>query len=466
MTIKTIIPFAIFLIFSRCNSDDKGYSKINDSLAKSIIDSEQIKRFLPNNGKDGAVALVIGQSKYENVRPLTYPEIDADSIADVLKSFGIEVIKITNANKSLFMSALKEWAAKLKEYKVGLIFYSGHGVEAFGRNYLIPTDLPDNIKMDINKEAITLDTILTIMENSNTKMNLVLLDACRDNPFPTMGLGGGGLENQTIPVGTFIGFAASPGRVSYDLGHTNSIYTEGILKFVRYPNISIDQVFHNVNGYVRDYTGGKQTPYANSSLDGDFYFNLSRNSSDIKDLNLEDKRIYSKNIESLFPGNLFGVDVGVVLAGEFGEQYRNAFNYEQLPISTECTNNEIRYYWRKLSESKMYDKLKQHLQINNLDSFITDQSTIFYTFRNNKLFRLAINFYFTNVKFHRKFLNSLGIGDDKYWGKFYDYEKDFYTIIDLNTTYNQTSVFFGSGDSYSYCNNDWFSNIDTLNISN
>lgn len=449
------------LIVSGCNDNGPNVSQKKSLGIDTIGD---LRKILPDSSRSGAVALVIGQRNYRHISKLTFADIDADSMANVLESFGIHVIKKINVTKTELIDALDVWRQQLPNYQVGLLYYSGHGIEVMGKNYLLPVDLPNKINMDIEREAVSLDTITSIMENGKMRMNLIVLDACRNNPFGTKSLRRGGFAYQDVPVGTFIGFSALPGHVSYDIGTTNSIYTEGILKFIRYPDITIDQVFTNVNGYVRQATGSNQVPSKNSSLDANFYFNLSKNSTSTKNLNLDYKSQYSNNIMGLFPGIAFGSPVEDILALEFGEPYRNSFSFKDLPISSECTNNEIRYYWRTLAETRTFFKLYNYLESQGLADYIDAQgSSVFYTFKDAKLFRLAVNLKFTDIRFHRKLMEALQIRDEKYWSKFFDYNPQYFTVVELSDIYNQTSLMYGQGEGFSYCNFDWFSRSDTIN---
>ena len=444
----------LFILITCIDRADKSKSVMPD-------DSVHVPKLNQIDKGGGALALVIGQGEYVDIPDLDFAESDADSVRYIFNQLHIPNVGRNNIDKAEFLELLGEWSDRLKNYSVGIVYYSGHGVEVDGVNYLIPTDLPDDIQARIEDGAISLDTILNIMARSQTKMNLIFLDACRNNPFKTKAIFGGGLGVQFIPSGTFIGFSASPGKTSYDRGVTNSVYTEGILRNIRIKDRTLDQVFNNVNAYVRDNTGGKQIPFKHSSLDADFYFDRSSKLPQIP-ADQEYKNIYSDRIKSLFPDIPLGSSIGDVLAFEFGEPSRNAFNYESMPIARECTNNEIRYYWRKLTETTRFEKLKNYLAAKGLDQFVKEESSIFYTFKDGRLFRLAVNLSYTDQRFHNKLMGTLGITDEKYRSKFFHHKDNFYTTMNRDPSYSVTSLFLGASGSFTYCNNDWFSTMDTL----
>ncbi|NCT75474.1 MAG: caspase family protein [Chitinophagaceae bacterium] len=449
-------------------------------LSIAGCNNKQDPRPLPNNNdaivsnpdltnessKKNVLAIVIGMSKYKYLNRLRFPKNDADSMATVLKSFNVDVIPCIDCSKEELDEAVKHWSGALKNYKVGLFYYSGHGAEIAGKNYFFPVSTPRNINMDVSKECLSLDSVLLAMYQAQTKMNLVFLDACRDNPFPTKSFFGGGLaETRNIPNGTFIGYSSAPGTVSLDDGQFNSVYTEGILKYIRKPDMTIDQIFNNVNAYVRKYTNTRQTPFKNSSLDADFYFNLSAKKDITKSLNLDDdKNLYADRIRQLFPSIPFGSKVEDVIALEYGEEFRQSVKFNDLIRAFECKENDIRYYLRKLSESSQFITLRNYLQTRGLQQMISDQSYILYQFKNERLFRMDVNLWLTDIDFHSAFLQSLNISDEKYAARFAKYGPNNFTVMFLNPSTNVTTLLLGSKDSYDACNiGDYFSAVDTVN---
>lgn len=168
--------------------------------------------------------------------------------------------------------AIDNWCAKLIKYDVALFYYSGHGAEINGENYLFPTDANPKGPSDLHFSTYSANKLLERLDNSSLKYSIMILDACRTNPFTrnwTRDVGKGGLSAMT-GKGTFIGYAASPGTTASDGSNRNGTYTEGILKNITIPSLTIDQIFTKVNSHVRQKTSDKQIPFKNSSLSTDF----------------------------------------------------------------------------------------------------------------------------------------------------------------------------------------------------
>lgn len=418
------------------------------------------------SGRKDVIALVVGMSDYQFFAPLNFPDDDADSIAKVLRSLHIDVIPCINKSKDELKKAFHQWASILKEYKVALFYYSGHGAEINGHNYLFPISTPKRFDIDLNEECLQLDSVLFAMNLANTRTNLVLLDACRDNPFPTKSLSASGLkEIRNLPFGTFIGFSSAPNSVSLDEGLTNSIYTEGILKYIRRPDLTIDQIFNNVKYYVSRSTKKGQLPWVNSSLDGDFYFNLVMKTDISNTLNTDNTISSAESIKNLFPAIPFGSSVQDVIAAEYGEQFRNHLKFKDLIQANECKYEEIRYYNQKLSKSSQFGKLNDFLKKQNLISKIDDSSFILYQFKDSKLFRIDLNMVITDLEFHARLLQSLKIDPEKYAGKFSNYNDDFFTVMSVIPEAGLSQIILGQKNGLTYCDNDWFSKVDTINLS-
>lgn len=219
------------------------------------------------------IALVIGNSQY-TYSPLKNPVNDATDVATALKSLGFDVILKTNATKREMGSALEEFAKQLKGRDVGLFYYAGHGVQLNGVNYLIPVSAKINEETDVEYEAIDAGRILATMYNAKSRVNIVILDACRDNPYvrsfrsTTRGLA----IITKAPMGTIVSYSTSPGDVARDGKDRNSPYTTFLIKYMKEPGLSIEQVFKSVRQKLNKETNGKQIPWELSSLQGDFFF--------------------------------------------------------------------------------------------------------------------------------------------------------------------------------------------------
>ncbi len=218
-------------------------------------------------------ALVIGNAGYTHVGTLRNPLNDARNMSDALRALGFTVTQRTNLDRVGLEQTINDWGRGLTGSEVALFYYAGHGIEVNGINYLIPTDANPQNQMQVRFQAMPVETVTGWMELARVSTNIVLLDACRNNPFTwSRSTDDGGLANMSAPSGTFIGFAASPGKKAADGVRTNGLYTEAILRHLLTPGLTIDQVFNRVNQYVRQQSGGAQVPFKNSSLEDDFIF--------------------------------------------------------------------------------------------------------------------------------------------------------------------------------------------------
>jgi len=217
------------------------------------------------------IALVIGNSAY-NYGPLKNPVNDATDMAAALKRAGFSVTLKKDANLREMMEAIEEFGNTLKKGGVGLFYYAGHGVQVSGVNYLLPISARINKEGDVRYEAVDAGRILTEMETANNGLNIVLLDACRDNPFGKSFRGASrGLAIVTnAPTGTFISYSTGAGQVARDGTGKNSPYTSAVLQYMQEPAVSITDVFIKVRQKLRKETG--QVPWELSSLEDKFYF--------------------------------------------------------------------------------------------------------------------------------------------------------------------------------------------------
>lgn len=218
------------------------------------------------------IALVIGNSSYAS-RPLKNPVNDADDMAAFLKSAGFKVMEVKNADIFQLRSSIKKFEDDLPAYDVGLIYYSGHGIEFKGSNYLIPVDAQLKNEQDIPRQGYDISSILAKMSKANKKTTIFILDACRNNPvFSQYRSALDGLTQMAAPSGAIIAFSAAPGQVASDGNGRNSPYTAALLTKARVPNKKIEDILKETSQKVSDDTGGRQIPWYNSSLVGDFYF--------------------------------------------------------------------------------------------------------------------------------------------------------------------------------------------------
>ena len=225
------------------------------------------------------LALVIGNSDYSNAAYLQNPVNDANSVAQALTDVGFTVLKYLNADQKTLKKAMDDFGEKLKKYTIGLFYYAGHGIQVKGINYLIPVDAALKVEQDVEYDCIDAGRILGKMEAAGTSTNIVILDACRNNPFErswsTRSSGqGSGLAFMNAPSGSLIAYATSPGKTASDGTGRNGLYTEAILKFIKVPGMPIEEFFKNVRSLVETNSNREQTPWESTSLKGNFYFKI------------------------------------------------------------------------------------------------------------------------------------------------------------------------------------------------
>jgi uncharacterized caspase-like protein len=192
----------------------------------------------------------------------------------MLKRLGFKVILKTNVRFRDMDSAIREFGRNLARSEVGLFYFAGHGIQVGGVNYLIPVGATIEKEEDVRYETVDAGRVLSEMAYANNGLNIVILDACRNNPFArsfrseSRGLAIIG----HVPKGVFISYATSPGDVAQDGEGRNSPYTKSLLRYMKQPDLPIESVFKKVRQTLDDETGGKQIPWESSSLKGDFYF--------------------------------------------------------------------------------------------------------------------------------------------------------------------------------------------------
>ncbi len=218
------------------------------------------------------VALVIGNSSYKN-SPLKNPVNDAHDMAVRLKALGFEVIERSNLRTRQMGATLREFRSKLTPGAVALVFYAGHGVQIKGENYLPSVDAEIESEEDIPSQAISMRQVMDVLEESKSRLNLVFLDACRNNPYArSFRSGSDGLARVSAPSGTLISYATRPGSVAADGSGKNGLYTGHLLKQMEQANQPVEQVLKRVVTAVKNESGGKQEPWMEGSIEGDFCF--------------------------------------------------------------------------------------------------------------------------------------------------------------------------------------------------
>lgn len=224
-------------------------------------------------------ALVIGNSNYpREIGILKNPVNDATDVATELRNSNFEVQLLTNATYVQLREAMRKFQEKLtngpRDQTVGLFYYAGHGVQYQDENYLVPIDAQVQFEDDITRMCFPVQRmVLANMERTNSRMNIVILDACRNNPFPaTTRSVGQGLGEMKRARGSFIAFATAPGSVASDGAGRNGLYTQELLKAMRKPGLTIEQVFKEVRMNVLRLSGDRQYTWDSSNIIGEFVF--------------------------------------------------------------------------------------------------------------------------------------------------------------------------------------------------
>jgi len=196
-------------------------------------------------------------------------------MATTLEELGFEVMSYVDVSKAEMRKAIIDFGEKLSDKNgVGLFFYAGHGLQSDGVNYLVPVNAEITKAFEIEFECIRADRVLRMMSTYQNPLNIVILDACRNNPYSRSfrSLDKGLAQPQAVVTGTIISFATAPGMTASDGGGDNGLYTQELIKAMQKEGLTIEEVFKEVRINVARISGGKQIPCENSSLMGDFYF--------------------------------------------------------------------------------------------------------------------------------------------------------------------------------------------------
>jgi uncharacterized caspase-like protein len=274
--------FAVLMCSLACYSQQviRGYSKpakfnivpSKDTASTSLTASTNIE-FYKNEKK---TALIIGNGDYKN-GPLKNAVNDAFDMAATLGAKGFRVIMKLNASRVEMREAIREFGNEINSGGVGLFYYSGHGIQVDGVNYLVPMDASIELKAEVAEECLSANSVLKVMEYSKNRINVIILDACRNNPFRSFTRSDEkGITRMDPPVGakqgSIIAFATAPGSVASDGETRNGLYTSKLLKYMNTPGLTLEEVFKKARIDVLQESGGTQTPWENNSLTGDFFF--------------------------------------------------------------------------------------------------------------------------------------------------------------------------------------------------
>ncbi|WP_456622102.1 caspase family protein [Bradyrhizobium sp. P5_C12] len=226
-------------------------------------------------GPEQRVALVIGNSNYRNAPQLENPDNDAQSMAQFLNSAGFEVVAATDLTQNDMLRVVQDFSAKVAARgpnTVAMVYYAGHGVQLAGENYLVPVDAKVSNPTELVNNSVRLVDVMSTLETIPSRVRIVILDACRNNPFPTVNDAGRGLAIVDAPNGSIVGYSTAPGTEALDGTGGHSPYTQAFLNVAREPNVPIEQLFKRVRLAVNQTTSGAQIPWESSSLTSDFTF--------------------------------------------------------------------------------------------------------------------------------------------------------------------------------------------------
>jgi len=244
---------------------------INTTLLAS---NDRALKYIKQYKGESKVALVIGNSSYKHFAKLKNAKNDAYDMKEILKKLGFEVLYVENGTLREMKKSTRAFSKKLSHGGVGMFYYAGHGIEVEGKNYLIPinANIPD--KNEVEYETLAADMVIDKMEDSNNRLNIVVLDACRNDPFSR---GGGGLAQINSAKGMYISYATAPGEVASDGSGRNGLFTKHLIKNINQPNQTLNEVFKQTRMAVYKESKERQLPWSNSSVIGDFYFKLEEN---------------------------------------------------------------------------------------------------------------------------------------------------------------------------------------------
>ena len=259
------------------------------SLGGPLAGQEPAKTIRRGGASGARRALVIGNGAYKE-SPLRCPVNDASDMATALKGLGFAVTSKTNATYREMEDAIRAFGAEVQPNDVALFYFSGHGAQVGGVNYLIPVGMDAQSEEEIKYKAAPADLVLDKLKRAKSSVNIVILDACRNNPFQQFKGLQQGLAPMTAVKGSLIAYATAPGTVALDGSGRNSPYTKHLLRNIKTPGLEVGRALRQVRAAVLAETKQKQVPWEAVSLVGDFYF-AGRIVPSMPDAPMEDLRV-------------------------------------------------------------------------------------------------------------------------------------------------------------------------------
>ncbi len=349
------------------------------------------------------IALVIGNTNYGGVDQLTNPSFDADLMSNAFVNLGFTLVggkALKDADLSTFQQALKNFASAANNADVAVFYFSGHGLQLGDQNYLVPIGAhPLNGAVDVPKTMIGASDILSILDKSSIRLKIIILDACRNNPFKSYlpvanGLApmSNGLTAMQAPVGTVIWYATQPGALASDVGSNGGPFATAISHNIIIAGQDIYAVFNHTGLEVLKLTGSRQLPWlAATPLDGDFYFRQAGSSS--KSLfvgsNSRVAQLFSNGIQTATKSFSFGQDYDVV--NKQMDSYFSIASWNALPPAAEYRGDDVRYLWMPLLSlpavsSTIIDPMETGAHCIDPGSYIV------FLFKQRRLFSVSVRF--------------------------------------------------------------------------
>ena len=259
----------LFVLFG-CSSPNREIQPFQGNQSEQ----RAIRPVAQTTSSDYRQALVIGNSDYDYAGILRNPINDAQAISNTLGELGFKVRTVIDADKRGMEQAIRSFGKQLRDRKgVGLFYYAGHGMQLDGENYLLPVNINPDTEDDVLYDGVPLGKLLAQMKSAGNGMNVVILDACRNNPFArSFRSTSRGLAQVVAPTGSFISYATAPGQIAADGSGENGLYTSKLLKHMATPGVKLEDVFKRVRVDVQQESNGRQVPWDASSVTGDFYF--------------------------------------------------------------------------------------------------------------------------------------------------------------------------------------------------
>ncbi len=264
--ITAVLLPLVLLVLIGCPAEDESVSRGGE--AERGLGAQQEGQAISGR----RVALVVGNNNYPTMR-LRNAVNDARSMRGVLRQLGFSVQVAENTGRADLQRAVRGFIGSINPGDVAMFYYSGHGIQVDGENFLVPTDFDAVDEIEAESQSYSAELVRERMEQSGSRLNIIVLDACRDNPFTASRSGSRGLAAMNVTRGTFIAFATGPGQTASDNPRgNNGLFTSYLIEALRIPGLRLEDVFRRVGGEVSRETGGRQAPWIASSVYGDFYF--------------------------------------------------------------------------------------------------------------------------------------------------------------------------------------------------